>query len=98
MIRIKRRKGKTQPKVSVQRTRLPAAIRGSVLRIVVGPSDMIEHDLPLDTTNCWLVQYEGHGYRDWDRCWDKRGIESLLGLFRAAYPNVHISWLKELKS
>jgi hypothetical protein len=80
-----------------RRTRLPAAVRGVVTKITVGPSDMIQHNLPVDTNNCWLVQYEGRGYRDWDRCWDKQGIESLLSLFRAAYPNSHVTWLKILR-
>lgn len=92
-----RRRKNHQPK-TIRRTRLPKADRGPVTLITVGPSDMIEHSLPLDTTNCWLVQYEGEGYRDWDRCWSEQGIRALVGLFRSAYPKVKVVWLKETKT
>lgn len=90
-----------RPKVKapIQRTRLRRATadRPPVRLITIGPSDMIKHSLPLDTSNCWLLQYEGDGYKDWDRCWTEEGIRSLISAFRASYPEVKVIWLKKPK-
>ena len=86
-IRARVQRPKTK-RIRINDAPVGVADRPAPTLITVGPAKAFGRE-----EVCWLVQFEGPGYVDYDRCYSRESINSCLSLFKKAYPTCPVKWL-----